>query len=850
MSRPPVHRPAPSPRDVAHPDPASARYFGPGFAELVQLAERLAGERHGIEIPAKGRGLARTLLEIPALLAHVLGEHQSLYAREAFLGTAESADSLWRHARTLGYTPDAGVAATGLAAVTVGAGLSGTIPQGFALQSSPRGEHRAQAYETLAATPVDAAFNAMRPADSSVPTPVVVAGGLVELPLTGRHGLRRGDVVLLSGSEKAGVFRVEDPLDGVRPPRVRLHRIDAGPLDETWPPPGDDGYRLHSRPQLRARVFGWNASASLYPPAALASPAGYSDPTEVGKVRHGYEVPPDPSGAAAALGTELFLAEAVDSPGRSGFGALVTGSGGAVVVLQQAVDRTVRFRRGECVELPGGEGTTTQQVVGSAFEGRVTALTLTDASGTARTWTSFPLDAVVLAGFDSSVDVVAAVPNPAPFDLTVGLAADLGRLRPGRPVILRRTDTDTGEARQAVVTALLPPAEERDPWQAVLSVPGTPLPPGWTKGGVEVLGNVVPVSHGETTRAGAHSSDGVTPHQSLELAKAPVTRVPAAGGVATALEVRVGGVRWDRVDDFSGVPSGARVYRTENGEDGAVTVHFGGEGRGAVPPAGSRNVTATYRVGLGAVGNLEAGRLTRVRRSSPLVASVTNPLPLSGGTDPASLADVARQATRPVRTLDRAVSVADHADLALLFPGVTRARARWLGGGAVELVVADAEGAAVPDPVTLRAFLDARRDTGTPLVILEPQAVPVVVVLRVERAPAWLGDAVRRAVEEALTGAGGGNTPPGMFTFAARQLSEPQSLAGLYARLLAVEGVSGAEATTFALRPPQGTTVEVLDVLHATDRQWLSLRPADLTVTVVEPGQLVPDVARSTGDDA
>ena len=89
MSRPPIHRPAPSPRSAA-----AGRYFAPDFAALVALAEAVARDRHGIEIPAKGRGLARTLIELPALLAHILGEHQSLYAREAFLASAALPDTV------------------------------------------------------------------------------------------------------------------------------------------------------------------------------------------------------------------------------------------------------------------------------------------------------------------------------------------------------------------------------------------------------------------------------------------------------------------------------------------------------------------------------------------------------------------------------------------------------------------------------------------------------------------------------------------------------------------------------------------------------------------------------------
>ena len=55
--------------------------------------------------------------------------------------------------------------------------------------------------------------------------------------------------------------------------------------------------------------------------------------------------------------------------------------------------------------------------------------------------------------------------------------------------------------------------------------------------------------------------------------------------------------------------------------------------------------------------------------------------------------------------------------------------------------------------------------------------------------------------------------------------------------MLAVPGVTGAEALQFSLTA-DGT---VADILHASDRQFLTLVPADLDIRMVEPGLLTQD---------
>ncbi len=866
MSQPPVHRPRPSPRGLA-----GRRYFGLDFAALVALAEDLARERHGVDIPDKGRGLMRSLTEVSALLAHILAEHQSFYGREAFLATAGLPESLLKHARKLAYEPDMGVAATGFAAFTLKPGLKGGIEKGFALKSAPSGERKAQVYETLESLTADAAWNAMTDTDELVPTAMQPASGLLTIPLLESHGLERGEIAIIEGQGKAVAFEVDDPLQDAEPPAIRLRLLGGENGQEPWTPYGA-GYRLLARPKIEARLFGWNADAGRYPPEKLSNPAAYAPPATItAGVRFGYKIEPDVPAPPPVPGSELLLAQAVLRPAPGELAVLIAGQAAAVLEVAGAADRSVRFVRGERVPLPqtpaagtGGQagsglqliafansGSVTfqaiapvysAQLIETSLDARVTVLSLKmPVSKAERTWSAvnrFPLDATVLVGWSKEIGIQHKVPNGAAFALDLTVNADLSAMRPGRPVMLQRRDT--GAVREAVVVQLTAPAPPSAAWRLRLELPGGPLPQGWTKGNTAILGNVARISHGETKRETLGGSDGVTPHQRHAIKSAPLTRVAAAEGAEIALEVRVNGVLWDRVADFHGATPEDRWFKAETGADGKSEAVFGGSGRGAVPPGGKRHVEATYRVGLGSIGNTGPDTINRQVRSSPLVDKVGNPLAVRGGSDPAGPEDMRLQATRPVRTFGRAVSVSDYADLALLFPSAFRAAARWLDRGAVELVVAGADGLMVADPRALREFLDRRRDTAIPLALLEPQPADIVLALRAERHRDYLAGDVRLRLQEALIGAD--ETAPGLFTFAGRDFSQSQALSGLYAELLRVEGVNGVLASRFDIHP--GAAVR--DTIHATGRQWLRLTAPNLTLDIVEPGSLVPMGAEAT----
>jgi len=585
MSRPP--RPLRTARPGGTLAPWPRDYLPYEHSDFVALQRRLAQAELGLVSSGEEGDFAGTLMDLSALVAHVLGVYQNRYAREAFLGTAQSARSLVWHGRRLGYEPAPGLAATGFATLTAHSGLSGLIPAGFVLASSPVGERKAQPYETLEPVQVDARHNALK-----------------------------------------------------------LARLEGG--------------------------------------------------------------------SSALLKGELPLLEP-----------------GAYVLLHTEDERVCEVAR---------------------------------------------------------LTFVEPVAESGPC------------VRVGWRVLEHHGPAHT-----------------------------------WDAGSLHLRGNMVPLSHGRGVEQVLGDSDGQQPFLRFALDTPRVTHLPAPGGAEPVVEISVGGVRWGRVPDFSRSDADDPHYLVQRDEREVTHVLFGDGRRGAIPPSGQRHIVATYRVGLGREGNAEAGHVNRIPRAHPLLARATNPVPVHGGTEPADVRAVRTQATRRIRTFDRAVSVRDHADLALLFPGVARASARWTqvapGREGVELVVSTLEGELPPVAALepLRVFLDARRDTAVTLRLRAPEPLEVEVALRVGLVPGEPEEAVRQRLREALHGER--EQAPGLFSLRARELGQPATLGDVHRVLEQVPGIVFTEVVR--LREVGSGTPEMREVLRPASHQWLRLRPEHLSLTLV-----------------
>ncbi|MER5768766.1 putative baseplate assembly protein [Streptomyces sp. NPDC001985] len=301
---------------------------------------------------------------------------------------------------------------------------------------------------------------------------------------------------------------------------------------------------------------------------------------------------------------------------------------------------------------------------------------------------------------------------------------------------------------------------------------------------------------------------------------APVLRGPAAAAVvqdaraALPAVTLVDGERvWSPRRDLLGSGPRDRHVVGELEDDGRIALRFGDGRYGARPRPGAR-LGVRCRVGGGTAGNVGAeaiGHLV-VRRDpggdgadgGPPVVAVRNPLPAVGGTDPEPLSHARQSAPlAPGRTLLRAVTAEDYAELAGRVPGVARAAAvlRWTGGVREAHVAVDATGTAEPPPELLEAVehtLERFRRIGHDLVVGPARNVPLEVVLRVCAAP---GHQQGRLLAEVYRLLGCGRLPggePAFFHPDALAFGEPVRLSRLVAVAAGVPGVESVRVTRLA----------------------------------------------------
>ncbi|WP_323001809.1 putative baseplate assembly protein [Denitromonas sp.] len=366
-----------------------------------------------------------------------------------------------------------------------------------------------------------------------------------------------------------------------------------------------------------------------------------------------------------------------------------------------------------------------------------------------------------------------------------------------------------------------------------------PLQQVYARDALRINANVAPATHGETVEAILGSGDGSAANQRFALGQAPLTFVSAntTSGRASSLELRVNDVLWTEVPTLHAAAPDARVYETTQDDEGRSTVLFGDGTEGARLPSGSTNLRVRYRKGLGAAGNLAAGKLTTLL-SRPLgVTGAVNPSPATGGEDAETLARARDNAPLTVLTLDRAVSIDDYANFARAFAGIDKAHALWIPAGparGVFLSIAGIDGALVPESDdTYKNLRDALVTYGDPLVplrLLNFRDARFRCRLSIKRDKAFELDAVLAAVEAALREA---------FSFARRAFGQTVSIDEVAAVAQGVPGVIAVHVTRL-YRVGQSPTVVVPRLFAALPVASLTGVPlaAELLTLAADPIEL------------
>ena len=240
--------------------------------------------------------------------------------------------------------------------------------------------------------------------------------------------------------------------------------------------------------------------------------------------------------------------------------------------------------------------------------------------------------------------------------------------------------------------------------------------------------------------------------RNLNVIKDSVTFYVRDGGIdsSTGLPALVPWTQIYRMIDADAIDRVFTVYVNENGTS---IIRCGDGVMGRVPTVGAA-VFATYRYGKGAAGNVGANTISSMVTGTDIATkfdTVTNAAAAVGGADAETLESMRTNIPRSLRSLDRAVTLQDYADLAIQIPGVNKAAAGAVLNTNVSLAVLGAN-YTTPDTTVVQQFIDARKMIGTTVTIVGPTYKLFNVTGAIVVNPLYLRSAVQAAVVAAING--------------------------------------------------------------------------------------------------
>lgn len=428
----------------------------------------------------------------------------------------------------------------------------------------------------------------------------------------------------------------------------------------------------------------------------------------------------------------------------------------------------------------------------------------------------------VWAAGDEVTPLGATIPDDVA-GTAIDLADTFPGLRPGRFVIVsgERTDVPFTSGVHASELAMVAGVAQRvDPTKPGDFVATTlrlanPLAYTYVRSTITVFGNVVAATQGETRNEPIGSGDSGQANQAFPLRQVlpqvPLTFTPADNplGAQSSLVTRVNGIEWQATDALALAGPNDHAYAVRSGTDSGVRVLFGDGVHGARLPSGTENVTATYRTGAGASGNVAAAKITQLAAKPLGVNAVTNPLPATGGANGDGPGDARATTALRMLALDRLVSVRDYEDFTRARAGIGKASAVKLFDGTQEVVHVTIAGIGdVPiDPLSglftaLEAALGDFGDLSVPVRVAVRDLRLIVLSAGVKVLPNFSFDLVEPQIRAALLAE---------FGFTARDLGRPAFLSAAVAAIQQVPGVDYVDVDVF-----QGISGDVTPIQLAT----------------------------------
>lgn len=328
---------------------------------------------------------------------------------------------------------------------------------------------------------------------------------------------------------------------------------------------------------------------------------------------------------------------------------------------------------------------------------------------------------------------------------------------------------------------------------------------------VTVYGNLAPATEGKSQpEAVLGNGDTTQVFQTFKVPKAPLTYLITSANTppeTPELEVYVNGRLWQRVSTLFGRGASEEIYIVREDADGNSWVQFGDGKTGARLPTGIKNVSAVYRTGTGAFGNLQADAKVQAGARLTGLDKVQMPDVASGGAEPEGGDNARRAAPGKIQSLDRLVSLQDFESEASAIPGVARASAAWQLADNLPAVVITTlmetgralERKAVQD--TLSSFNRGRGPQRFPVIAAEGKRLYVGLSAEVTIDPTFRVELLQPELEKALgvtTGASASmEDQTGLFSLRRRRFGQSEYATTIEGVIQQVAGVVWAKVTSF-----------------------------------------------------
>lgn len=199
--------------------------------------------------------------------------------------------------------------------------------------------------------------------------------------------------------------------------------------------------------------------------------------------------------------------------------------------------------------------------------------------------------------------------------------------------------------------------------------------------------------------------------------------------------------KWTRVDNFIDSTPTSEHYTISVDENDNMSVLFGDGVAGLKP---SREIMSSYRIGGGVVGNVGANTIVEMEQTLADISTVFNPEEAYVlGVDKESIEEAKIKAVSNIRTLFRAVTLADFEDLAIANLDVSKAKAIWDSvSSTVNIYLLPKVSATFTQPQkdSILAFYDERKLLGVNITVNDPVYIEVSPLIVVKVTTPYIGN--------------------------------------------------------------------------------------------------------------